>query len=304
MFLLGVGETLADNAAGALVVRLVPREQLGMANARLSAVFTVGNQFAGPPLGAWLFAIGAAAPFGLHAAAFAASALLLATISVPHSDHTIQSTQPPAEPLRRQITEGVQWLWRHPGLRALTGCIAVMNLTFMAAFATWVLYATQRLRLTQIQFGFLLTAGALGGLVGAWFYRHLEQRLGRILLVRIGLLVEAATHLVLAITTDPLLVFATMTLFGAHAVIWGTVAITVRQRNVPDALLGRVTSVFMFASLGAAALGAAVGGVIARTYGLTACFWVAAIGVSALAVLAWRPLAGVDREDLQPGTVH
>jgi len=71
LFVLGVGETLADNATGALVVRLVPRDQLGTANARLSAVFTVGNQFAGPPLGAWLFAMGAAAPFGLHAAAFA-----------------------------------------------------------------------------------------------------------------------------------------------------------------------------------------------------------------------------------------
>jgi len=118
--------------------------------------------------------------------------------------------------------------------------------------------------------------------------------------VRVGLLVEAATHLVLAVTTNSLVVFATMTLFGAHAVIWGTVATTVRQRSVPDALLGRVTSVFMFASLGAAALGAAAGGLIARAYGLTACFWIAALGVTALAIFAWRPLAGVDSEDQQP----
>lgn len=59
--------------------------------------------------------------------------------------------------------------------------------------------------------------------------------------MRVGWLVEAATHLVLAVTTNSLVVFATMTLFGAHAVIWGTVATTVRQRSVPDALLGRVT---------------------------------------------------------------
>lgn len=297
LFLLGVGETVADNAAGALVVRLVPRDRLGTANARLSAVFTVGNQFAGPPLGAWLFAIGAAAPFGLHAAAFAGSALLIATIAMSPSDPTVQAAQPEGQPLRQQITEGMHWLWRHPGLRALTICIAVMNLTFMAAFATWVLYSTQRLGLTQVQFGFLLTAGALGGLTGAWLYPRLERRLGRVLLVRLGLLVEAVTHLVLAVTTSPLVVFATMILFGAHAVIWGTVATTVRQRSVPDALLGRVTSVFMFASLGAAAIGAAAGGLIARTYGLTAGFWIAAVGVTALAVFAWRPLAEVDTED-------
>jgi predicted MFS family arabinose efflux permease len=290
---------MADNAGGAIVVRLVPREQLGMANSRLAAVFTLGNQLVGPPLGAWLFALSAAAPFGLHAVAFVGSALLIVSIAVPPSDPAVPATTSPQATLGRQIADGVRWLWRHPGLRALTVCIAVMNLTFMAAFATWVLYATQRLGLTQPQFGLLLTAGAAGGLAGAWLYRRLESRWGRVFLVRIGLLIEAATHLVLALTASPLLVFATMTLFGAHAVIWGTVATTVRQRNVPDPLLGRVTSVFLFASLGSAAIGATAGGLVARAYGLTACFWIAAVAISVLTVLVWRPLAEVDN-DRQP----
>jgi MFS family permease len=299
LFLLGVGETLADNAGSALVVGMLPREQLGVANARLSATFTIANQFVGPPLGAWLFAIAAAAPLGLHAAAFAGAALLLTTIVMP-SGNGGDPDHGGSQILRHQIRDGIRWLWQHPGMRALTVCIAVMNLTFMAAFATWVLYAEQRLGLTPVQFGFLLTAGAFGGLAGAGVYARLERRFGRVLLVRAGLLVEAATHLVLAITTSVFVVFATMTLFGAHAVIWGTVATTVRQRNVPNPLLGRVTSVFMFASIGAAALGAAAGGLIARTHGLTAGFWIAALGVTALAVLIWRPLTGVDSEAAQP----
>lgn len=295
LFVLGTGETLADNAAGTLVVRVVPRDKLGAANARLSAVFTVGNQLAGPPLGAWLFAVSAAAPFGLYALAFASSALLIATLALPSGDAMAEQT-PGVQPLalRRQIAEGVHWLWRHRGLRALTVCIAVMNLTFMAAFATWVLYGTQRLGLTQVQFGFLLTAGAVGGLAGASLYPRLEKRFGRVALVRVGLLVEAATHLALAVTTSAAVVFATMTLFGAHAVVWGTVATTVRQRSLPAELLGRVTSVFFFASTGAAALGAAAGSLVARTYGLTAPFWIASAAIALLTIVAWRPLAAVD----------
>lgn len=297
LFVLGTGETVADNATGTLVVRVVPHDQLGTANARLSAVFTVGNQLAGPPLGAWLFAVSAAAPFGLHALAFAGSALLIATLALPADDPAGTDAAPVRRPaLNRQIAEGVRWLWGHRGLRTLTGCIAVMNLTFMAAFATWVLYGTQRLGLTQLQFGFLLTAGAVGGLAGAWLYPRLEVRFGRVLLVRVGLLVEAATHLVLASTTSPAIVYATMTLFGAHAVVWGTVATTVRQRSVPGQLLGRVTSVFFFASTGAAAIGAAVGSLVARTYGLTANFWIASGTITVLTVLAWRPLAAVDTD--------
>lgn len=115
-------------------------------------------------------------------------------------------------------------------------------------------------------------------------------------LVRVGLPLEAATHLVLAVTTSSAVVFATMTLFGAHAVVWGTVATTVRQRRVPTELLGRVTSVFFFASTGAAAIGAAAGSLIARAYGLTASFWIASPTVVVLAVFAWRPLAAVDDE--------
>jgi len=120
------------------------------------------------------------------------------------------------------------------------------------------------------------------------------------MLVRVGLLVEAATHLVLALTVSPVVVFVTMVLFGAHAVVWGTVATTVRQRNVPDALLGRVSSVFFFASTGSAAIGAAAGSLIAQAYGLTAGFWIAAGTIAVLAILTWKPLATVEADASQP----
>lgn len=99
LFVLGTGETLADNATSTLVVSVVPRDRLGAANARLSVAFTVGNQLAGPPLGAWLFTIGAAAPFGVHALAFALSALLIATLVLPRDESAAdqaQGVRPPA----------------------------------------------------------------------------------------------------------------------------------------------------------------------------------------------------------------
>ena len=76
--------------------------------------------------------------------------------------------------------------------------------------------------------------------------------------------------------------------------VWGTVATTVRQRSVPAELLGRVSSVFFFASTGAAAIGAAAGSLVARIYGLTASFWIASATMTLLTVLAWRQLAAVD----------
>ncbi|MGW5671136.1 MFS transporter, partial [Micromonospora sp. NPDC003776] len=77
-FLTGVGETLADTASGALLPAVVPAELLEQANSRLYATFVVGNQFAAKPLGAYLFVLAAALPFGVDAATFGLAALLVA----------------------------------------------------------------------------------------------------------------------------------------------------------------------------------------------------------------------------------
>ncbi len=67
LFAVGTSETLADGAYGALLVSLVPRPLLGRANARLALTFSVNNQLVGPPLGALLFGLGWALPYGLKA---------------------------------------------------------------------------------------------------------------------------------------------------------------------------------------------------------------------------------------------
>jgi hypothetical protein len=65
-FLLGVGETVRDTAAQTALPGLVPERLLERANGRLAAGEIVGNEFVGPPVGATLFAAGAALPFAAN----------------------------------------------------------------------------------------------------------------------------------------------------------------------------------------------------------------------------------------------
>ncbi len=291
LFLLGIGETLADNATGALIATSVKPSHLGRANARLYLTFTVGNQLVGPPIGALLFAGGAALPLGLDAVSFLVAAVLVArTTAVPRPEG--DSTRP-RRGLLEEAAEGLACLRRHPALRALTVCIFVMNVTFTGAFAAYVLYARDRLGLTSAQFGLLITAGAVGGIAGTAVYGRLESRVSVVTLLRVGLLVETATHLVLAVTRSPLVAGATMAVFGVHAVVWGVVATTTRQRATPPALLGRVASVYLLASTGGSALGALLGGLVAQGLGLTAPFWLAFAAMALVTAVAWRPLATV-----------
>jgi MFS family permease len=285
-FVLGTGETLADTASSAFVPALVPTERLPTANAWLGATFTVLNQFAAKPLGAWLFAVAAAVPFGLNAVSFATSAALVAGIG------GLPAVPPrPRRSLRRDIAEGVRWLWRHRLLRTLAVTMAFGNVVFSAAFAIFVLYTFERLGLDQVGYGVLLTAFAVGGLAGTVAAPPLLRTVNATALLRLGLLVEVALHTTLALTRTPWVAAAIIVVFGIHTMVWGNVVTTLRQRSVPSALYGRVTSVYSLLDLGGAALGSLLGGAVAQAYGITATFWTAAAAMAVVLLAAWHPLA-------------
>ncbi len=288
-FVLGTGETLADTASSAFVPALVPPDRLPTANAWLGATFTVLNQFAAKPLGAWLFVVAAAAPFGVNALSFAASAALVAGIgNLPAVE------QRPRRSLRTDIADGVRWLWRHRLLRTLAVTMAFGNVVFCAAFAIFVLYAFERLGLGQVGYGVLLTAFAVGGLAGTVVAPTLLRTVSAAVLLRAGLVVEVALHATLAWTRAPWVAAAIIVLFSVHAAVWGNVVMTVRQRSVPSALYGRVAGVYSLLDLGGAALGSLLGGAVAQAYGITATFWTAAAAMTVVLLLAWRPLASAN----------
>ena len=288
-FLIGTAETFADNAASALVATRVPREHLGIANARLTGTAVMTNQLAGPPIGALLFGLGMAIPFGVDAIAALSGAVLIARMA----DRPWIAPEGPPRHIRHEIAEGFSWLWHHPPVRTLALTIFFFNVTFWAAISVYVLLAKERLGLDDFGYGLLITVGAIGGLIGSAAYGRLERRFALATLMRAGLLLETVTHLVLAVTTSALVAAATMTLFGIHAVVWGTTSTVVRQRAVPSALLGRVTSVYMLGNVGGAAIGSLIGGLIAQQFGITAPFWFGFFGSALLLVLIWRALVEI-----------
>lgn len=288
VFLLGTSETFADNAGSTLVATTVPKSGLGVANSRIFASVIVSNQLAGPPLGAFLFGVGMAVPFGANALCFLLAAVLVSRISrqpVERGDER--------RAIRHEVAEGLRWLWAHTPVRTLALTIFAFNVTFGAAMSVYVLYARERLGIDEFGYGLLMTASALGGLVGATTYRWLEQRFSLATLMRIGLIVETLTHLGLALTREPFVVGAIMAVFGVHAVVWGTTSTTVRQRAVPSGLLGRVTSVYLLGSIGGMALGSLTGGALAQRWGVLAPYWFGFLGSALLTIVMWRSFLNI-----------
>ena len=258
MFLLGTAEMFADNAASTLLPMIVDRDDLAVANARLLTGFITVNQLVVPPIGAALFVAGMSIPFFSQAILVLLGAILIRRVVV-RADHDVRLRGP----IRHDIAQGFRWAMRHPAIRTLIVTILIFNVTFGAAWSVLVLYATERLGLGEVGFGLVTTMGALGGIVGTLAYDWITRRVSLGNIMRVGLIIETLTHLGLALTRTPWVALTIFFVFGAHAFVWGTTSITIRQRAVPVELHGRVGSVNMVGVYGALVLGSAVGGLVA-----------------------------------------
>ncbi len=282
-FVLGTAECLFDSTSLAILPMVVERDHLEQANSRLFAAEIVVNEFAGPPLGALLFAAAAAAPFLLDAASFAVAATLVLTMR--------GSFRPPVRPrasLRVDIGEGIRWLRGHSLLRTLALALGVMNFLERAILAVFVLYALEVLELSASGYGLLLAAGAVGAVVGSLIAPGLSERLGAGRMLVCCMLGFGVTALVPALWANTIAVAISSAISFMFGIAWNVVTVSLRQALVPAHLLGRVASVYRLFGLGTMPIGAAIGGVLADAFGLRAPFFLTA-GVTLVAGIAIIP---------------
>jgi predicted MFS family arabinose efflux permease len=272
---------------------LVHRDDLAIANARLQTGFVTINQLVAPPIGALLFTLGQFIPFAAQSVVGVLAVVLIARLQLPEHGRSPDE----ARPVWHDIVEGFRWTWHHAAVRTLVLTILIFNVTFGAAWSVLVLYATEHLGLGSVGFGLVTTVTACGGLVGTLSYGWLTRRISLGNLMRIGLIIETFTHLVLAATSSPYVAMPVFFMFGAHAFVWGTTSITIRQRAVPTELQGRVGSVNLVGVYGGLVVGAGLGGLIAQRWGVTAPFWFAFVGSAVFVVLIWSQLRHIAHED-------
>ncbi|MEV4569393.1 MFS transporter [Nonomuraea sp. NPDC049419] len=300
-----VAEVFADNATSTLTPMLVARDDLTVANARLGTGFITLNQLAGPPVGAALIGLGLTWPFAGQLLLVLGGMVLVARVTLPpHGRRTLDAAtgpDPAADPAAgsgggvgggvvRELLDAFRWTIRHAAVRTLALTILIFNFTFGAAWSVLVLYTQEQLGLGPIGFGLMTTISGIGGLIGTSLYGAITRRVSLGALMRIGLVIETLTHLGLALTHSPWVAGGIFLVFGAHAFIWGTTSVTVRQRAVPQELQGRVGSVNTICVYFGLVVGSLIGGTLATHLGVAAPFWFAFAGSAAFVVLLWRQL--------------
>lgn len=288
MFLLGMAEVVTDSASRTLMPAVVPKEELGTANQRIMGSMLVTNQLLGPPVGAALFAIGMIWPFSAQAICTALGLVLILPMMVPPTPGRDEPTT-----MRQDIREGLSWLWHHPAIRTLTIIIVLFNITWGAPWGVLVLWAHQRMGLDSVGYGLMLTASAVGGVLGTLTYGWFSKRFSGEAIMKVCLSIEVLMHLSMATITWRPWAFIIQFVFGCYAFLWGTLSATIRQRAVPLHLQGRVGSLAFLGTMLGMLIGWPLGGMLARWFGITGPNWFAFIGAGLTLLVLWPQLRHV-----------
>ena len=303
LFLINTGEIIFRSASQAMIPAVVPRARLERANGWLVGGTTLMQNMIAGPLGGFLFVLAACVPFYVNAGTYAASAVLVGLVAGTYragrpayrggqtgaGDQTGGGDQTrPGRQVRQELAEGFRWLAGQRVLRTMTVLIGLLNLTLTAATAVLVLLVKERLNLGPVGYGALFTCMAAGALLGSACGDWLIRRVTATWTIRIGLLVEAGLHLVLATSRSAYLVGAMLFAFGVHGALWTIVGSSLRQRLTPPEMMGRVASTSLFIAAGGNCVGAVLGGVIAARFGITAPYWAGFVVAVLVSAATWR----------------
>jgi MFS family permease len=253
-FLLGVAEVLRDNAAQTFLPNIVKADDLERANGQLWSVEQITGQFIGPPLAGFLIAMAIPAPFLVDAATFAIAAVCV---------WAIQSTARSKPRIRagflEEMREGITWLINHRLILSFAILLGFMNMIGTAEMTILVIYSQEILNLSAASYGILLTAAA-GGVVGGLQCPRIIKRIGSANAIATALALFPIAPFLIWWTSSPIVVAIALFTQMFAALQWNIVTVSLRQRVIPDELLGRVNSLYRFLGWGMMPIGALLGG--------------------------------------------
>lgn len=279
-FVLGAAEVFVDTASQSAVPMVVEREQLAAANGRIFGTQRATNDFVGAPLGGVLVAIALAFAFSMSAMLYGFAAVAL--LSMPG---TYRPTRPEKATMRADILEGLRFVVGHRLLRTFAFMAAASNMASAGFFAVFVLFVVgpgSPMELSESSYGFLMASVAAGAVVGSVVTGWAQQRVGRIGVLRVAVVVVAACYAVPVFTSHVVPVATALFISGLVVMIAAVMLVSLRQLIVPEALLGRSNATLRLLSVGTVPLGAALAGAVGDWLGLRAVF----AGAASLTLLA------------------
>ena len=275
--------TLFRPAQSAILPALVTSPgQLTAANVASSTLESVG-MFLGPALGGILLAVSSASlVFVANGLTFVWSAALVIRLR-SHEPPRVREPRETARPGLSSLLAGISTIVHEPNLRTLVGLYGAQTLVAGAVNVLVVVAAFQLLDLEEAGVGLLYAAIGVGGLIGGFVALVLAAR-GRLARdFAIGLALFGLPLALMGGLPTSFVAVVALAIVGIGNSIVDVNALTIMQRAVPDAVLGRALGALDGLLLATLGLGSLLAPVLV---GLVGAEWSLVITGALLPVLA------------------
>lgn len=285
MVLFGVLSLVNDAASQSFLPRLVPRTSLLDANARLNQSAAVA-QTSGPMVaGGLVTLLGAPLAVLVDAATYLTSALVVARIRVTEAVRPVTVGR---ARLRREIGEGLSWVYRHRMLAPLalsTHGWFLFNSMLLTVYVPFVLVG---LGISAFEMGITLAGAGVGGLLGSLAAPAAGRRWGAgpvVIACRAAVPVGWAVIATAPVVSDGGTGWLTIGVLTLGQLLYG-LAMGLENANemgywqavTPDELQGRMNSTRRSINRAMIVVGAPLGGVLADALGYRPTLWIALTG--------------------------
>jgi MFS family permease len=266
-------------AEGALLPLVVPEAELVPANA-LNGLSTNVARLSGPPLGAFLVALGGLDSVVLFdAASFLVGALTVALVRVARVDHTDAQVR---SAVWHEWLAGLEIVRRQSVPRMLFVFLAITGVGEGLISALFVPFATRVLHGSEITFGALVSAQAAGGLVGSLLLGRFGSAASPAKLLGGAAVVFGVLDLCIfyspLVSSSLLVPLLLMVAVGLPSVAIGASALLLVQTFVADAQRGRVLGALFAVSALSGLIGTGVAGVLGDVVGIVPLLTVQGLG--------------------------
>jgi predicted MFS family arabinose efflux permease len=295
----GVNSTMTicyQPSVAAIMPQVVPARDLAAANTLQNTVENLAV-IAGPAIGGLLLVIGSVPfAFGVNAASFLASALLVARIKV--RSKPVDVTEGGSSGPFRQMLVGVQAIVSSSAARLLVAYSVLASFVYGVDTVQFLFISREQLGTGSDGYGYLLAGLGVGGVAAAGLVNRISAwpRLGTAILA--GMAVYCLPTLLFLTVDVPAGAFAIEALRGAGTLVVDVMAITALQRSMPEEKLARVFGAFFTFVLLAITLGALVTPQVLDHTSLDTTLWLAGVGIPGVALLGWPLLRQMDNANV------
>jgi len=293
--LLASAEAIVDSSSMAMIPATVESGDLERAAGRLGSTELGMNDLAGPPIGGLLFGLAVAIPFGLDALSFAGAVLVMAFMS---GNYTSGTSHTPGIRMRTRVSEGFRWLWDQHLLRMLAVISTALGTASFVGNAVFVLYARETLGLSEFGYGVLLVPGAVGGIIGSLMAPRFRVFPLRVTLSCAVLASGVSTWLIASISIPAVAGLLWAVSLGA-IMVWNVLTLALRQRLIPNEMLGRVGASYRFLVFLGMPVGALIGGLLAYRFGVRSAIFVSGSILIFLGAIVPVLLKGIEQTERQ-----